>query len=521
MNSMIMKGIGDRITFGHYRVLQRDDGSLWELGIGAMGVTYKALDTDLQCPVALKVINSNRMADEVNRNRFLREARAAAGLRHSNIASVYHLAKDAEQFFYAMEFIDGQTTEAYVARSGPMSLRAALRIAWQVSKALSAAARQQLVHRDIKPANIMIVADSEEDWPFVKLIDFGLVRSALRAHDSASTTQSGFVGTAQFASPEQIAENAVDVRSDIYSLGCTLWYLLTGEAPFCGSLASVFAQHLGSEPSWEKFRPFPKRFLRLLRRMLCKDPSQRPASAAELRREIEQCLGQLERREALAARIARPFNLSRQWLTAAPRRRGAVVCSVSVVGGLLLALGYIGNDGFSPRFASAVQTGSVVRAPDSNSDEQFAERRTGSSYLGIWHEPFQPLALERGISFAETTAPRRGGIAAKIWPPDNIRAAGATEPFALKTDFRNAKEDPLPASKALDGSFSAGYSENEKVETGNASIGEKDEAEKTTKRPVKKPQRRVASRDRDREFSPLEELQRARKNIKRLINGIL
>ena len=120
---MTTKRTGDRITFEHYRVMQRDDGSLWELGTGAMGVTYKALDTDLQCPVALKVINSDRMADEANRNRFLREARAAAGLRHSNVASVYHLAKDEEQFFYAMEFIEGQTAEASVARSGPMSVR--------------------------------------------------------------------------------------------------------------------------------------------------------------------------------------------------------------------------------------------------------------------------------------------------------------------------------------------------------------------------------------------------------------
>ena len=302
--------MGDKVTFGHYRVLQRDDGSLWELGSGAMGVTYKALDTDLQRPVALKVINSDLMADEVNRNRFLREARAAAGLRHSNIASIYHLAKDEEQFFYAMEFIEGQTTEAYVARFGPMPLRPALRIAWQVSKALAAAARQQLVHRDIKPANIMIVADSEEgDWPFVKLIDFGLVRSVLRAHDSDGTTP---VGVSRHRAVQRVRSRSrrgdMDARSDIYSLGCTLWYLLTGEAPFTGSLASDFAQPAGDEPPWacrvwnllrgeapatgwvtsalaqqpggeppwEKLEPFPRRIRRLLRRMLRKEPSQRP-----------------------------------------------------------------------------------------------------------------------------------------------------------------------------------------------------------------------------------------------------
>jgi serine/threonine protein kinase len=104
--------MSERVTFRLYHVLQRDDGSLWEVGSGAMGVTYKALDTDLQCPVALKVMNADLMADEVNRNRFLREARAVAGLRHSNVASVYHLGKNEEQFFYAMEFVDGETAEA-------------------------------------------------------------------------------------------------------------------------------------------------------------------------------------------------------------------------------------------------------------------------------------------------------------------------------------------------------------------------------------------------------------------------
>jgi serine/threonine protein kinase len=567
-----------------------------------MGVTYKALDTDLQCPVALKVINSDLMADEVNRNRFLREARAAAGLRHGNVASVYHLAKDDEQFFYAMEFIDGQTTEAHVSRLGPMSLRAALRVAWQVSKALAAAARQKLVHRDINPANIMIVADSEEeDWPFVKLIDFGLVRSVLRAPDSSSSTGSGFLGTAQFASPEQIEEGDVDVRSDIYSLGCTLWYLLTGEAPFSGSLASVFAQHLGSEPSWEKLRPFPKRIRRLLRRMLRKEPSQRPPSAVELRREIEQCLDDVERREVLAARIALPLNIGRQWLTAAPWSRRAVICGVSVIG-LMLAFGYNGNNDLSARSASAVQTSGVVRAQDSansnkwfakenrgwsylgtdppsprsapamqtsgvaraqdsaNSNEWFAKARPGWSYLGTdpsprsapamqtsdvvpaqdtaksnelfatrnpgWSyldtsgEPFWSLGLARRASFAE--APDVRAIGAKNWlPEDSTWDAEVGEPFAITNEFRSGEEDPYSAAITLDQAFSVNGGENEKLAIRKASIRDKDEVKKTTKRSVKKPQRRVTSRDRDRGFSPLQELQRAREKIRRTIRRIL
>ena len=521
-NCISMKHMRDRVTFGHYRVLQRDDGSLWKLGSGAMGVTYKALDTDLQCPVALKVINSDLMADEVNRNRFLREARAAAGLRHSNVASVYHLATDGEQFFYAMEFIDGDTTEANVARFGPMSLRPALRIAWQVSKALAAAARQQLVHRDIKPANIMIVADlEEEDWPFVKLIDFGLVWSAMRGRDSSSGTRSGFLGTAQFASPEQIEESEVDGRSDIYSLGCTLWYLLTGEAPFTGSLASVFAQHLGSEPPWEKLKAFPPRIRSLLRRMLQKDPSRRPASAVELRREIERCLVEVERKEFLVAKLALPLRIGRKWVTAAPRSRGAVICGVSVIG-LVLAFGYNGKDGSSPKPAPAAQRSEVVSREDSaDRNEWLARGDRGWSYLSSWDEPFRSLALARGVSLGETTVAYPDLVGERTAPPANgMWKAELMKPSVSKSNYA-LQEDPFSRAVVLNESFSVVDNENEKRASSGSSRRDKDEVRKTTKRSVKKPQRRVASRYTERTFDPLQELRRARENVKRAIRRIL
>ena len=555
-----------------------------------MGVTYKALDTDLQRPVALKVINSDLLADEVNRDRFLREARAAAGLRHNNIASIYHLGKepapvkgrqlvtfkpsfvrnlwrnDEEQFFYAMEFIEGQTTESYVARFGPMPLRSALRIAWQVSKALVAAARQQFVHRDIKPANIIIVADSEEgDWPFVKLIDFGLARSVLLAHDSDGTTRPGFLDTAQSRSVEQIEEGNMDARSDIYSLGCTLWYLLTGEAPVTGSPAAVtsaLTQQLGGEPSWEKLKPFPRRIRRLLRRMLRKGPSQRPASVVELRREIELCLADIERREALAARIALPLNIGRQWMTAAPWSHRAAIFGASVIG-LVLAFGYYGNSDPSSWSAPAMQTSGVVRAQDSansnqriakeapgwsylgtnpsspsvppmqtsdavrtqdsaNSNEWLAKERPGWSYLSTWDEPFRSLALARRLSFAERAAPDRGIIGAKSWLlGDSIWDSGVAKPVAVKDDSWSGKGGRFSMALASDYSFGVGDSEDDKAAMRKGLIRDKDKVKKTTKRSVKRPQRRVTSRDRDRGFSPLQEVQRAREHIRRVIRRIL
>lgn len=142
----------DAERYQHYEVLRREDGSLWELGRGAMGITYKAFDTGLLCPVALKVINNSYLNSEVARQRFLREARATASLRHQNVASVFHLGTDNESYFYAMEFIDGETVDAYVKRKGLLDAAEALGITLQVSRALAAADKEKLVHRDLKPS---------------------------------------------------------------------------------------------------------------------------------------------------------------------------------------------------------------------------------------------------------------------------------------------------------------------------------------------------------------------------------
>src|SRR5246127_2662582 len=120
--------MADAERYQHYEVLMHGDGGLWELGRGAMGITYKAFDTNLRCPVALKVINGTYLNSDVARQRFLREARAAAALRHQNVASVFHLGTDHDSYFYAMEYIDGETVDAYMAVKGKMEPIEALRI---------------------------------------------------------------------------------------------------------------------------------------------------------------------------------------------------------------------------------------------------------------------------------------------------------------------------------------------------------------------------------------------------------
>jgi serine/threonine protein kinase/TPR repeat protein len=279
--------------YKQYEVLRREDGSLWELGRGAMGITYKAYDTNLHCAVALKIINSTYLGNDTARQRFLREARAAAALRHPNVASVFNLSTDQDSFFYVMEFIDGETVDAYVKRKGRLEPIEALNIGLQVARALAAADRQRLVHRDLKPSNLMLI--DQEGESVVKVIDFGLAKSAKGgAEDTGTLTVEGFVGTPHYASPEQVEEAELDVRSDIYSLGATLYYMIAGKPPFSGSVGQIMSQHLYKPIAVEPLTNVPLCVVSLLQRMLEKDRDKRPQTPRELQNAIVECLGEIQ-----------------------------------------------------------------------------------------------------------------------------------------------------------------------------------------------------------------------------------
>src|SRR5713101_580255 len=226
--------------FQDYEICYQEDGvTLAELGRGAMGITYRAQDLTLGSSVALKVISARYSGDPETRERFRREARAAAQLRHPNVTGVFHFGEtDAGRCFYAMELIEGETVEAYVRRNRPLPPVLALEVVTQVARALIAAEAHGLVHRDLKPSNLMIVANESGDAGTlaVKVIDFGLAKSVSMTPIGAAPAHVGFSGTPDFASPEQLrADRALlDTRSDIYSLGATLWFLLCGRTPFRG-----------------------------------------------------------------------------------------------------------------------------------------------------------------------------------------------------------------------------------------------------------------------------------------------
>src|SRR5271165_1636016 len=268
--------------FEHYELATGEDGKPVELGRGAMGVTYKAFDVDLHCPVTLKVISAQYLNDESARLRFLREARSAASVRHANVAWVLHLGRTGQNYFYAMEFVEGETLEHLIKRSGQLDVKLALEIATQVAGGLAAIHEQHLVHRDIKPTNIMVKL-KEEGGVTAKIIDLGLAKTLDESASEAGISSPGaFAGTPEFASPEQFAGLGVDIRSDLYSLGVTLWEMLIGRAPFWGSSVEVMYQHQHAPLPIEQLNGIPQPLVVLLELLLAKDPVRRFQTPAEL-----------------------------------------------------------------------------------------------------------------------------------------------------------------------------------------------------------------------------------------------
>jgi serine/threonine protein kinase/tetratricopeptide (TPR) repeat protein len=268
--------------FGNYEILTDEDGSLLELGRGAMGITYKAFDVDLRRFAALKVISPRYLADEGARSRFLREARAAGSVRHPNVASVFQLGTSQENYFYAMEFVEGETLASLIKRSTCLDAKLALEIVAQVAAGLDAIHKQNLVHRDIKPSNIM-VSSATDGAVSVKIIDLGLAKTLTESESQAAISIPGaFAGTPEFASPEQFTGTDVDIRSDLYSLGVTIWQMLTGQPPFRGAPNAVMHQHLTNPLPLENLQEVSQPVVALVEVLLRKDPARRFQTPAEL-----------------------------------------------------------------------------------------------------------------------------------------------------------------------------------------------------------------------------------------------
>ena len=463
--------VTDRL--GNYRIERHDDGSLWELGRGAMGVTYRAVDTSLKRPVALKLIDSEwakRGAEA--RERFMREARTAASLRHPNVATVYHfgIREENGQCFCAMELVEGETLEMRVRRTGPLDALTTIDIALQVSSALAAAEKQGLVHRDLKPANLMLVAaapDANDSSPgkaekaetVVKVIDFGVAKALVEKPDAMGLTHGGFVGTPAFASPEQFTDAPVEVRSDIYSLGATLWYLLTGNRPFQGTTIEQIraSQHSQALPIEQlKAARVPSKLVSLLVSMLALAPAARPG-VRQLKTQLQECSSQILDRWKIVKRFALAAALVTLVIVAAvllfPQKRNQPLSGAANTSSIppkslaVLPFRNLSEDKENAFFADGIQD-DLVTSLARIKDLKVVSRGSVASYRDLSGRRLRAIAQELGVGAVLEGSVRRTANRVLV----NVQLTDATTERQIWSD---RYDRTLKDSIALQGELAA------------------------------------------------------------------
>lgn len=405
------------------------------VGGGGMGAVFRANDTRLGRTVAVKVLSRDQSSEE-NVRRFRNEAQSAARLDHRYIARVHYVGEDAGLNFIVFEFIEGINLRELVQQRGPLPLEEALRYTREVAEALAHASQRDVVHRDIKPSNVLITPDGH-----VKVVDMGLAR--LHQVDSSfdDLTASGVtLGTFDYISPEQARDpRAADVRSDIYSLGCTLYFMLSGKPPFPdGSALQKLLRHNGVDPPDVRlFRPeLPPAIGPLLAKMLAKRPVQRQQSAEELVAEIERMardLGYDIGTAGAEVALASPTQ-QRVWVNWGM----TIIAPVVVLGVALVALEYLSPPSLEekriqlrPAAANLSSQGprapiQIGETPEPNANEITPEQPTpanansGASPMPVDHPPM----VSPGIAELINNSP------APVGPPPDIIASRPASPMA-------------------------------------------------------------------------------------------
>src|SRR6266480_3351623 len=282
----------------NYSVCLNDDGSPREIARRGPVVTYKAIGYDSGRAVAMQLIPLANI-DEVDRVRFEESARAAQRLDNANLGRIFDVGVKDDHLVFVSEYLEGETAEAWIRAHGPMPADAVLRIGHQVMNALAAAATQGLTHRSIQPANLMILPGVADDggWPRVKLLNFGLAGLKVQS-DGSETHELMPSPPPEFSSPEQRENKPVDFRSDIFSLGAAMWFLMTGSAP--SALPTTESGPRLSAPAGA----VPRFVRNLVSQMVRRNPNERPQNAAAFAEKIHACLKKAERQTAFTRSFA-------------------------------------------------------------------------------------------------------------------------------------------------------------------------------------------------------------------------
>jgi serine/threonine-protein kinase len=452
------------------RVMPGDHLGQFELaeyvGGGGMGRVFRAIDTHLGRTVALKILPPEQASDPDALQRFQNEAQSAARLDHDNIARAFFVGEDRGLHFIVFEFVEGVNVRCLVEQKGPLPLAEAISYTLQIAEALAHADARAVVHRDIKPSNVLITPEGR-----VKLIDMGLARLRQADPAVADLTASGVtLGTFDYISPEQARDpRNADIRSDIYSLGCTFFFMLAGQPPFPeGTVLQKLLQHQGDEPpDILEFRPeLPDESSRLLRKMMAKDPGRRYASPADLVADL------LLLAEEIGLRPMSPT--SRIWLVPQEeppsffQRHLPWLAPVAALVGIVVLLNYIWS--LSPRddrlppppadvaTSAPKEPGPPPSPPPSVEKEKMVPPGTagrlsadanGSSKAG--HQAERALPVQAAPKTPLPAAGRGGSSAAGITspPPDKLAsAAGAASAAAGLTPPKASKDSAIAGKSA-------------------------------------------------------------------------
>ena len=458
----------EHTTFlGHYRISTNYDGAPQELGRTGTAITYKARDSRSGESVSLKLIPITSLDPEAQAQ-FDEQARTAQQLHHINIVKVLDFGKEAGQFVYVSEYLEGETLNGWVDAHGPMPADAVLRVAAQVVSALSAASFHRLVYRAITPSNLLIVPGPTADggWPLVKLMDFGSSDFKLDSH-GAGASERDFSEARQFASPEQLQHGTVDFRSEIYSLGATMLFLLTGIAP----QAKMRLQQL---------RQFPKPLRNLLAHMLRGNPDKRPQDPIALAEWIRECLLRIERRQAFARRLGIPLaatTLGKSRISSTPLAQvvgGIIVfAAVVLVTGLLAAFLLPADiNPFRHRTAERQTIGVPVGVPDAS---PFAPSQPTNPTPVVANQPVSPNP-EQGQpppssqSLAATTSPSEASQTPGLSTQHTDQAqTDSTAPANVAPQPATANESSSPTQREK----AAGLAAN-RARTGQSFLDERD-----------------------------------------------
>ncbi|WP_233579090.1 serine/threonine-protein kinase [Tautonia sociabilis] len=416
-----LPGIGDRLD--SFEVQQA-------IGVGGMGAVFRALDVRLDRFVALKVLPPGQAHEAENVRRFYQEGRAAARLDHENIARVYTIGQDKGLHYIAFEYIDGTTIRQRVEQHGPLPVAEAINFTLQIAGALVHASERGVVHRDIKPSNIIVTQQGR-----AKLVDMGLARRFEREGADDGLTQSNMtLGTFDYISPEQARDpRSVDTRSDLYSLGCTIYHMLTGQPPFPGGtvLQKLLSHREEPAPDVRVLNPaVPADLSAIVLKLMAKDPDRRYQTPEQLVRDLLTLAG------ALGLRSISPEGLV--WMNAAPRTPGLerhLFWSLPAAG-LALVVGVLLWLGREPELDPALplppepfelaETTSSARQPSGTSSAPAAPERS----------PAPPSASSSGPGLASST-PRKGAEPSatasaprEVWvrADEDLRAVLRSEP---------------------------------------------------------------------------------------------